>query len=503
LKAGGNAIDAAVATAFALSVVEPNASGPGGGGLVLCKMANQPDIMMLDYREKAPSQIRPETYYRTPQSFDSLSLIAGPVVGVPGMVAGLFLLHEKFGALSIEKVLQPAIELGVKGLEVTENFASIITLKYDLIVNNQATAQIYLKDFIPPEAGSIITNPDLSGTMRLLAEKGSGEFYSGQIAADIVKSVRDNGGLMILEDLNQYRPEFRQPVRGTYRGYRIVSSAPPGSGAFLIQLLNIMEGYDLKGLNRNSAAYIHQFAEAMKMVFHDRAACLGDPDFSPIPVDKLIAKDYAATLRKMITPKKARFDYQPMQMATDESGSTSHLSVVDRDGNIVALTQTINYFFGSGITVPGRGMLLNNEIMDFSSKPELPNSIAPDKRPASSMSPTIVFKQDRPVLTIGSPGAKRIISALAQTLINMIDFNMSMDDAIEAPRIHAIGQKLYVEARISPDIIEQLKAWGHKVVLKDDFDNYFGGAQGIFIDPETGILHGGADSRRDGVAVGY
>jgi gamma-glutamyltranspeptidase/glutathione hydrolase len=205
----------------------------------------------------------------------------------------------------------------------------------------------------------------------------------------------------------------------------------------------------------------------------------------------------------MITPKKARFDYQPMQMATDESGSTSHLSVVDRDGNIVALTQTINYFFGSGITVPGRGMLLNNEIMDFSSKPELPNSIAPDKRPASSMSPTIVFKQDRPVLTIGSPGAKRIISALAQTLINMIDFNMSMDDAIEAPRIHAIGQKLYVEARISPDIIEQLKAWGHKVVLKDDFDNYFGGAQGIFIDPETGILHGGADSRRDGVAVGY
>jgi gamma-glutamyltranspeptidase/glutathione hydrolase len=264
-----------------------------------------------------------------------------------------------------------------------------------------------------------------------------------------------------------------------------------------------MEGFDLKRLKRNSAAYLHLFAEAMKMVFIDRAACLGDPDFSPVPVDELIARDYAATLRQKINPRKARFDYQPIPLATEESGSTSHLSVVDREGNIVALTQTINHWFGSGITVPGRGMLLNDEILDFSSQPNLPNSVGPRKRPGSSMSPTIVFKENRPVLTIGSPGSQRIISALAQILINMFDFNMSIDDAIEAPRIHAIEKKLYVEGRISPDIIEQLKAWGHDVVIKNDFDNYFGGAQGIFIDPDTGTLHGGADSRRDGVAVGY
>jgi len=503
LKSGGNAIDAAMATAFALSIVEPNASGLGGGGFILFKMTNQRNVMTLDYREKAPFATVPEIYYRTTESFDSLCNIGGPVVGVPGMVAGLFLLHQKYGSLPIEKVLQPAIDLGNQGLEVTAKLASIITLKYDMISKYNMTSQVFLTDLLPPEEGSIISNVQLPLTIRSLAQNGIKKFYEGDIGASIVKSVRENGGWMHYEDLKEYQPKFRDAVHGTYRGYDIYSCPPPGSGICLIQLLNILEGYDLKEIGSNSSRYFHLLAEAMKMVFVDRETYLGDPDFTDVPVQELGDKTYAELLRGEIKTDRAVFDYQPLQMSVDESGSTSHLSVVDQQDNIVALTQTINNWFGSGITAEGTGILLNDEIRDFSSESGYPNSIFPGKRPASSMSPTIIFKDGKPFLTIGSPGATRIISALAQTLINIIDFHMSIDDAIEAPRIHSIGDKLYLEGRIPEEMIKELTALGHHVETKKDFDNYFGGAQGILINQETHMLHGGADSRRDGVAVGY
>ena len=503
LESGGNAIDAAVATAFALSIVEPNASGLGGGGFVIFKMSNQQDVMMLDYREKAPLATVPENYYRTTESFDSLCNLGGPVVGVPGMVAGLFLLHQKYGLLPIEKVLQPAIDLGNQGLEVSPNLAAIITLKYDLISKYELTSEVFLADLLPPEAGSIIKNVQLPVTIRRLLQNGIKEFYEGDIGASVVKSVRENSGWMDSEDLEKYQPKFRDVIHGTYRGYDIYSCPPPGSGICLIQLLNILEGYDLKEIGQNTAQYYHLLSEAMKMVFVDREAHLGDPDFTNVPVRELGDKTYAEILREKIKPDAAIFDYQPLQVSVDESGNTSHLSVIDQQDNMVALTQTINNWFGSGIMSEGTGILLNDEIRDFSRQSGNQNSIFPGRRPASSMSPTIVFKDGKPFLTIGTPGGTRIISALAQTLINIIDFHMSIDDAIEAPRIHSIGDKLYVEGRISEEIIRELVALGHHVEVKKDFDNYFGGAQGILINQETDLLHGGADSRRDGVAVGF
>jgi gamma-glutamyltranspeptidase/glutathione hydrolase len=503
LESGGNAIDAAVATAFTLSIVEPNASGLGGGGFVVFKMAEQPNVMMLDYREKAPLATVPENYYRTAESFDSLCNLGGPVVGVPGMVAGLFMLHQKYGSLPIEKVLQPAIDLGNQGLEVSSKLAAIITLKYDLISKYELTSQVFLADFLPPEEGSMIKNDQLPLTIKMLIKKGIKEFYEGDIGGSIVKSVGENGGWMDSEDLKEYQPKFRDVIHGTYRGYDIYSCPPPGSGICLIQLLNILEGYNLKEIGQNTIQYYHLLAEAMKMIFIDREAYLGDPDFTNVPVRELGDKVYAALLRGKIKPDTAIFDYKPLQVSADESGNTSHLSVIDQQDNMVALTQTINNWFGSGIMSEGTGILLNDEIRDFSRQPENQNSIFPGRRPASSMSPTIVFKDGKPFLTIGTPGGTRIISALAQTLINIIDFHMSIDDAIEAPRIHSIGDKLYIERRISEEIIKELTALGHHVEIKKDFDNYFGGAQGILINQETDLLHGGADSRRDGMAVGF
>lgn len=503
LRSGGNAIDAAIATAFALSIVEPNASGLGGGGFILFKMTNQQNVMMLDYREKAPLAAIPEIYYRTTESFDSLCNVGGPVVGVPGMVAGLFLLHQKYGSLPIEKVLQPTVDLGNQGLEVTPKLAAIITLKYDLISKYDITSQVFLADLLPPEEGSIIKNVQLPLIIKMLAQNGIKEFYGGDIGATIIKSVQENGGWMDSEDLKEYQPKFRDAVHGTYRGYDIYSCPPPGSGICLIQLLNILEGHNLKRIGSNNAHYYHLLAEAMKMVFVDREAYLGDPDFTDVPVQELGDKDYAELLRRKIKLDRAVFDYQPLQMSVDESGNTSHLSVADQQDNMVALTQTINNWFGSGITAEGTGILLNDEIRDFSDQSGNPNSIFPGKRPVSSMAPTIIFKDGKPFLTIGSPGATRIISALAQTLINIIDFNMLIDDAIEAPRIHSIGEKLYVEGRIPEKIVKELTDLGHHVEIKKDFDNYFGGAQGILINQETDMLHGGADSRRDGVAVGF
>lgn len=503
LESGGNVIDAAVATAFALSIVEPNASGLGGGGFVIFKMTDQPNVMMLDYREKAPLATVPENYYRTAESFDSLCNLGGPVVGVPGMVAGLLMLHQEYGSLPIEQVLQPAIDLGNQGLEVSSKLAAIIALKYDLISNYELTSQVFLADFLPPEEGGIIKNVQLPLTIRKLFQNGIKEFYEGDVGASIVKDVRQNGGWMDAEDLEKYHPKSRDVIHGTYRGYDIYSCPPPGSGICLIQLLNILEGYNLKEMGQNNAQYYHLLAEAMKMVFVDREAHLGDPDFTNVPVPELGDKAYAELLRGKIRPGTAIFDYQPLQVNVDESGNTSHLSVIDQHDNVVALTQTINDWFGSGIMSEGTGILLNDEIRDFSHHPGNPNSIFPGKRPASSMAPTLIFKDKKPFLTIGSPGATRIISALAQTLINMIDFNMSIDDAIESPRIHSIGDRLYVEGRISEEIIKNLTALGHNVEVKKDFDNYFGGAQGILINQETDELHGGADSRRDGVAVGY
>ncbi|GAB4364769.1 MAG: gamma-glutamyltransferase [Calditrichia bacterium] len=504
LKKGGNAVDAALATAFALSVVEPNASGLGGGGFMVIRMADGSPAVTIDFREMAPGLTDTAFYYRTATSFDSLTRSGPYSIGVPGVAAGAELVLKKFGTLPLSEILKPAIRIAREGFEVSENLSSFIMDEYEMIQKYPATAAIFLKDGLPLMAGASLKNPDLASTYERLAEFGLSDFYQGTLAGTIVNGVRSAGGILTLDDLKKYQAIPRKPVTGSYRGYQIISTAPPtGGGTHLVEMLNVIERFDLSRYQQNSADYIHLLAETMKMVFADKNENMADPAFYEVPVQELTDKTYAAKLQGMIDMQRASFEYQAPQLVVRESGSTTHLSVVDKDRNVVALTQSLNQWFGSGITVEGTGILLNNHLRDFLFEPGKPNSIEPYKRPVSSIAPTILLKDGNPFLTIGTPGGTRIISALAQIIINIVDFTMSMDEAIEAPRVHAYGKILYVEGRIPGEVIAELELRGHKVRKRADYDHYFGGAQGIMIKYPENILVGGADSRRDGVAVGY
>ena len=504
LRQGGNAVDAAVAVAFALSLAEPNASGIGGGGYLLVKLAEAPDLAMVDYREAAPGLATPDYYYAPDVDFGAWTSQGPNAVGVPGLVAGAALALERFGTMTLEEVLQPAIRLCREGIEVTPLLSGMILDNYDKIERFPAAAAIYLPDGLPLEPGDILRNEDLALTLEKIAAGGPAVFYEGEIAEAIVSELQSLGGIFALNDLNAYEAKVREPVSGNYRGYQIFSAAPStGGGTHLIQLLNIMEGFDVRGMGFASAPYLHSFAEAMKMIFADKAANSGDPDFYSVPSRTFVDKTYAREQQERIREGEARFDYAPPSLISPENGSTSHLSVVDEQGNVVALTQSINSFFGSGVVVPGTGILLNNHLADFDSEAGGPNAIGPGKRPTSSMAPTLVFHEGNPFLTVGTPGATRIISALAQIIINLVDFDMGLDDAIEAPRIHGPGRTLFVEGRIGPEVVETLQDWGHNVRMYPDWDSYFGGAQGLLIDAKRKRLYGAADSRRDGNALGY
>ena len=504
LQQGGNAVDAAVAVAFALSCAEPNASGIGGGGYLLIKPADAPDLAMIDYRETAPGRATPDYYYAPGVDFRAWTSEGPNAVGVPGLVAGAALALEQFGTMTLAEVLPPAIRLCREGIEVTPLLSGMILDNYDKIEKFRAAAAIYLPDGLPLEPGDILRNENLAVTLEKIAAGGPSVFYEGEIAEAIVAELQSLGGVFELDDMKSYQAKLGEPVSGNYRGYHVFSAAgSTGGGVHLVQLLNIMEGFDVRGMGLASAPYIHSLAEAMKMIFADKATNSGDPDFYALPTRTFTDKTYARDLRERIREGEARFDYTPPSLIAPHNGSTSHLSVVDEQGNVVALTQSINSFFGSGVVAPGTGFVLNNHLADFASEPGGPNAIGPGRRPTSSMAPIIVFHNGDPFLTIGSPGATRIISALAQIIINLVDFDMGLDDAIEAPRIHSLGRTLSLEGRIAPEVVEALEAWGHTVRTYPDWDAYFGGAQGILIDGRRNRLYGAADSRRDGVALGY
>ena len=504
LKRGGNAVDAALAVAFALSIAEPNASGIGGGGFMMIKMADEEEPIMVDYREMAPRKATKELYYKTGSSFGELTGEGPLSVGVPGLVSCADLILEEYGTMTLEKILTPSIKLAREGIVVSEKLNGMIVDNLEKIMNFPSTSDIYLSDMLPLETGALLKNEDLADTFEKLGQAGASTFYEGDIAKAIVSEIRQYGGVFELEDMKSYKAKLRKPVQGSYRDYSIFSAAPvSGGGTHLIELLNIMEGFDVKTVGHNSVAFIHLFTEAMKMIYADKSTNTADPDFFHIPVETFIDKGYADKLRRKINEKKAMFDYSPPHRMDRESNETSHLSVVDEEGNIVALTQSINNFFGSGMVVSGAGFLLNDHLSDFDPRPDMPNSIAPHKRPTSSIAPTIILKEGKSYLTLGTPGGSRIVSALAQIIMNIIDFDMSIDEAIEAPRVHCFNRVLNVEGRIGEDVIEQLQLMGHSVEVREDYDKYFGGAQGILIHLETKKLYGGADSRRDGVAMGF
>ncbi|MDD2446319.1 MAG: gamma-glutamyltransferase [Tissierellia bacterium] len=504
MKNGGNAIDAAVATAFALGVVEPNASGLGGGGFMIIRFAETGEEAFFDFREVAPGNATADMYELDEEGkvVNEGKTVGGKAAGIPGEVAGLLTALETYGSMSREEVMQPAIDIAENGFLVTDNFVGIIQDNFEKINKFDATKEIYLKNGLPFEAGDTIKNPDLAETLKIIVKEGKDGFYKGQVAEDIVKAANDAGGIFALEDLANYELKMREPVKGTYRGYEIISAPPSSSGGtHVIQLLNILENFDVKGAGHNTTEGLHLWSEASKLMFADRGKYMADTDFVDVPLAGLASKDYAKVLAEGIDKTKAAEKVSFGDPYKYESGSTTHFSVMDKEGNMVAVTKTINYFFGSGVGVPGRGFILNNEMDDFNAEPGTSNSVEPGKRPLSSMTPTLVLKDGEPFMTLGSPGATRIIGSVAQIISNVIDHDMDIQDAVNAPRMFNQRGTLSVESRMDKDVLKELEAMGHEIDIRGELDAYFGGAQCIIM--EEGLLHGAGDPRRDGQAVGF
>ena len=518
LQKGGNAVDAAIATYLALNVVEFNASGIGGGGFMVIRSAKTGEVIELDYREMAPSSATKDMYSTEYSKKAHESFEGGKSIGVPGAVMGMFTALEKYGTMKFADVAAPAIKLAEEGFTLAPMQNGIITDEYDKLTRyNRECA--FIVDGLPLEAGATLKQPELAKTFRLLAEKGPSAFYGGEIGQAVVEAVNATGGKMSIDDLRAYKMEERVPVKGTYRGYTIYSTPPASSGGtHIVQLLNIMENFDVKALGHNTAKYLHTLSEAMKQAFADRQKYMADTAFAPdVPLSGLTSKAYAKTIAEKISPEKSANEVlpgNPGEFVSYNAGdvqeriSTSSFSVVDAEGNIVASTNTVNYFMGSGVIVPGYGFVLNDEMDDFAQNPDSVNAPEPGKRPLSSMSPTIVIDPEgKPFMTLGAAGAMRIITAVTQIIINVVDFGMTMDEAIEQPRIfnsasNGKANKLMIEQGISDEVVKALAEMGHETDVQP-FTGYFGTAQGIMFDHANNRMNGGADSRRLGVPVGF
>ena len=452
LKNGGNAIDAAVTAGFALAVTQPRSGNIGGGGFMLVSSEAKKEVVAIDYRETAPAGATRDMFLGPDGNVDQkLSRYSHISAGVPGTVAGLAMALEKYGTISLAESLAPAIELAEKGFVVTPRFSKGVKSKEEMLFKFEAGKKKFLKpDDSFYEPGDTYVQADLAETLKRIAEKGAKGFYEGETADLIVAEMQRGNGLITLEDLKNYQPQIRKPVQGTYRGYEIHSMSPPSSGgAHIIQMLNILERYPIGNLGHNSAKTIHLMAEAMKRAYADRSKYLGDSDFVDVPLAGITSKKYAAQLRAEIDPSFATNSETvlPGDPAPYESNETTHFSIVDKFGNAVSNTYTINFSYGSGIVVEGAGFLLNNEMDDFSAKPGVPNAygliggeankIEPKKRMLSSMSPTIVTKEGKNFLVAGSPGGSRIITTTLQVIMNVIDHNLNVQAAVNAaPRIH-------------------------------------------------------------------
>jgi gamma-glutamyltranspeptidase/glutathione hydrolase len=483
---------------------------------MLISSEERDEVVAIDYREKAPAAATRDMFLGADGNVDEqLSRYSHLSSGVPGTVAGLALALEKYGTISLAESLAPAIELAEKGFVVTPRFSKGVKSKQDMLFKLEAGKKKFLKfDGSFYEPGDIYAQPDLAETLRRIAANGTKGFYEGETAEMIVAEMKRGNGLITLEDLRNYRPAVREPVHGTYRGYDIYSMSPPSSGgAHIIQILNILEPYPIGNLGHNAARTIHLMAEAMKRAYADRSQYLGDSDFVDVPLKGITSKAYAAALRADIDPHFASNskDVRPGNPVAYESEETTHFSIVDRFGNAVSNTYTINFSYGSGIVVEGAGFLLNNEMDDFSAKPGVPNAygliggeankIEPNKRMLSSMSPTIVLKDGKNFLVAGSPGGSRIITTTLQVIMNVIDHRLNVQAAVNAPRIHHqwLPDEIRIEEGISPDTVRLLESMGHTVSRKSSM----GAIQSIMIG-EDGTLYGGADPRRStSAAMGH
>ena len=516
MKQGGNAVDAAIATAFAMAVTWPTAGNIGGGGFMIYHGADGTQTA-FDFREKAPLAATKTMYLDDEGNVKDNSNHEGILaVGVPGTVAGLALAHERFGSLPWETLLEPAIQLAAGGMPISFKLSDDFERRMPRFEQYPASKEKFTRDdgeFYQP--GDTWVQSDLADTLRRIQADGHDGFYKGETAKLIADFMAANDGLITLEDLAMYEAVEREPITGTYRGYDIVSMPPPSSGGVvLVEMLNILEGFELAEIGHNSALYLHLLTESMRRAYADRANYLGDPDFNEnMPLDRLMSKDYASRLRNSISMTQKSESDPALFAQRYESDQTTHFSVADGAGNMVSLTYTLEWGYGSHIVVEGAGFLLNNEMGDFNARPGVtdengwigtePNQIRPQQRMLSSMTPTIVAKDGVPLFATGSPGGKTIINTTMQTILNIVDHGMSIAESIEAPRIHHqwLPDITRFEGRgFSPDTIRLYESMGH--TLRSG--RYIGSAMGVYRDPETGVLSGAADSRaEDGGVAAY
>ena len=515
MRKGGNAVDAAIATAFAMAVTWPTAGNIGGGGFLVYHGVDG-EVTAFDFREKAPLAVTKTMYLGEDGNVRDNSNHEGILaVGVPGTVAGMALVHERLGSMPWEDLLEPAVRLARDGIPITWKLHDDFVRRMPRFERYPSSKAVFANadgGFYQP--GDLWVQSDLAATLERIQRDGRDGFYKGRTADLIADFMAANGGIITREDLALYEAVEREAVRGNYRGYEIVSMPPPSSGGvILVEMLNILEGFDLKEIGHNSALYLHLLTETMRRAYADRANYLGDPDFNEnMPLDRLTSKEHAANLRGSIS-MTSKSESDPARFAqVYESDHTTHFSVVDGDGNMVSLTYTLEWGYGSHIVVEGAGFLLNNEMGDFNAQPGVtdvngrigtePNQIRPQQRMLSSMTPTIVAKDGVPLFATGSPGGKTIINTTMQTILNVVDHGMTLAESIEAPRIHHqwLPDRTAIEPRgFSPDTLRMYEEFGHVYRAS----RYIGSAMGVYRDPETGVLSGAADSRAEdgGVAA--
>jgi gamma-glutamyltranspeptidase/glutathione hydrolase len=516
MQRGGNAIDAAVAVGLALAVTWPSAGNIGGGGFMMIRRANG-ETEIIDYRERAPLAASRDMYLdKNGNVIKDASTIGYKAAGVPGTVAGLSTALKRHGKLKWVEVIEPARKLAAEGFTINYHLARSLRGAEKFLKKFPDSNRIFLRDGKPYEEGERLVQPELSATLARLKEKGPREFYEGRTAQLIAEDMKANGGLITERDLKEYEPSIRKPLTGSYRGYEIVTMPPPSSGGTaLLEMLNILEGYNLAYSGPGSSDTIHLLVESQRRAFADRAEFMGDADFVKVPVEGLIAKPYATGLAHSIDPDHATpsSTIRAGKPAGAESTETTHFTVIDGEGNVVTNTYTLNGGYGSGATARGTGILLNNEMDDFTSKPGVPNAygllqsennaIAPRKRPLSAMTPTIVLKDGKVWFAIGSPGGPTIINTVLQVIVNVIDFGMNIQQAIDAPRFHHqwMPDRIQFEPMgINRDTRAALERKGHVFA---DKPGHMGDAEGVMIDPKTGMRLGASDPRSGGVPVGY
>ncbi|MCH8032841.1 MAG: gamma-glutamyltransferase [Bacteroidetes bacterium] len=519
LKAGGNAVDAAVAVGFALAVTYPYAGNIGGGGFMVIHL-QEGNNTTIDFRERAPFTAYRDMYLdKYGNVIENMSLEGAASVGVPGSVSGLIYALERYGTMKLSKVIQPAIDLADNGWTLESQDAESFYKFLEVFSKYPSSLKIFTNNGVPYKEGDLFKQPELAWTLKQIRDRGLDGFYKGKVSDLFVQQMMDMGGFITHADLEKYEPVEREPIIGSYREYKIISMAPPSSGGIaLIQLLNILENFNFEKDEWGSSQYLHRLVEAMKYVFVDRTYHLGDADFYPVPIDDLISKEYAKTIFERIkdnaVPSAEIITGDSLRYY--ESTETTHYSVYDNLGNAVSVTTTLNSAFGSKVVVEGAGFLLNNEMNDFSEKPGVSNqfgllgtdanAIEPGKRMLSSMTPTIVLKDNKPYLILGSPGGSMIITTVLQVLMNCIDFNMNIQEAVDMPRIHHqwMPDKIYFEKfAINKDAMENLVKMGYDFSDMNDRITTIGLVQGIMIDQNNKIIYGASDSRGNGSAEGF